>query len=215
MKIETLPGGFDKNFTYVVACERTGSGFVVDAAATTAEIAGAAERLGVSLELLVLTHSHADHVTYAEELLARRPQLRLAAFGREASRLTPAERYEELTDGQTRSVGELDLEFLHTPGHYPDSICVRVGEALFTGDTLFVGRTGRTIGARSDTRELYRSIRDKLGPLPDALTIYPGHDYGPSPTDTLGQQRQHNRFLRATDEDDFVRIMEAYERSRA
>jgi len=208
MKIETLAGGFDKNFTYVVACERSGKGFVVDASATTAEILEAAARLDTTLELLLLTHSHADHVTYAQDLLEQVDGMRLAAFGTEAGQLAPPDRFDELSDGQTCRLGELSFDIFHTPGHYPDSVCIRCGDALFSGDTLFIGRTGRTIGARSDARQLYQSIRDKLLPLDDGLTIYPGHDYGPTPTDTLGAQRECNAFLQATSEEDFLRIMD-------
>ncbi len=214
MKIETLSGGFDKNFTYVVACQRSGQGYVVDAAAPTSEILAAADRLGVTLELLILTHSHIDHITHAKDLVTQVGGLQLAAYGREAAQLAPADRFIELAEGRSYQVGELSFEALHTPGHYPDSICIHCGDVLFSGDTLFIGRTGRTVGDRSDTRELYRSIRDKLLPLPDELTIYPGHDYGPQPTDTLGSQRATNLFLQATDEEDFARMMAAYEASR-
>ncbi len=102
--------------------------------------------------------------------------------------------------------------FDHT--HTQDSTCFHVQDALFSGDTIFVGRTGRTIGAGSDTRQLYRSISGKLLTLSGNTTIYSGHDYGPVQKISMKENIEMSPLLQATDEDDFVRKMEEYERSR-
>ena len=74
-------------------------------------------------------------------------------------------------------IGNLKIKAIFTPGHYFDSICYLVENILFTGDTLFVGRTGRTISAGSDINNLYDSIYNKIFKLPGDTYIYPGHDY--------------------------------------
>ena len=116
--------------------------------------------------------------------------------------------------GDIVTVGQLSLEVLHTPGHYPDSVCYLLDEILFTGDTLFVGRTGRTVSSGSDTRQLYRSVYDKILDLPKNTIIYPGHDYGPKMTISIDENIAISPLLKAEDEDDFVQRMAEYEDER-
>ena len=116
--------------------------------------------------------------------------------------------------GDIVTVGQLSLEILHTPGHYSDSVCYLFDGILFTGDTLFVGRTGRTISAGSNTRELYRSVYDIILNLPGHTIIYPGHDYGPKMTVSIHENISISPLLRAEDEDDFVQRMADYEAER-
>ena len=117
--------------------------------------------------------------------------------------------------GDIVTVGQLSLEVYHTPGHYPDSVCYRLDDnILFTGDTLFVGRTGRTISKGSDTRTLYRSVYDIIMDFPDQTTIYPGHDYGPKMTISLKDNIAISPLLQAVDEEDFVQRMADYEATR-
>jgi glyoxylase-like metal-dependent hydrolase (beta-lactamase superfamily II) len=112
------------------------------------------------------------------------------------------------------SVGQLNLEIMHTPGHYPDSICYLLDDVLFTGDTLFVGRTGRTISDKSDTRALYKSIYHKVLNLPDKTIVYPGHDYGPRASISLKENISISPLLQAKNEEDFIKKMEEYELNR-
>ena len=85
---------------------------------------------------------------------------------------------------------------------------------LFTGDTLFVGRTGRTVDKRSDTRSLYRSVYETIMDLPGKTMIYPGHDYGPKMSVSIDENISISPLLQATDEDDFVQRMADYEATR-
>ncbi|GIW71361.1 MAG: hypothetical protein KatS3mg102_0903 [Planctomycetota bacterium] len=120
--------------------------------------------------------------------------------------------------GTARSSGQGGLLWraLHTPGHEPHHICLYLPEehALFTGDVLFIGRTGRTVAPGADTRQLYRSLRSRVLVLPDRTRLYPGHDYGPVRSRTLGEERAVNPWLQAEDEQAFVRVMQEYERRR-
>jgi glyoxylase-like metal-dependent hydrolase (beta-lactamase superfamily II) len=111
-------------------------------------------------------------------------------------------------------VGQLSLEVFHTPGHYPDSVCYLLNGILFTGDTLFVGRTGRTVSKGSDTRQLYQSVYNIIFDLPGHTIIYPGHDYGPKMTISIDENIVLSPLLQAEDEDDFVQRMADYEAER-
>ena len=119
-----------------------------------------------------------------------------------------------MKDGDIISVGQLSVEILHTPGHYPDSICYLLDEVLFTGDTLFVGRTGRTVGKASNVRKLYKSVYEKIFSLPSKTIIYPGHDYGPRTSISLEENIAISPLLNAKDEEDFIEKMKHYEKHR-
>jgi glyoxylase-like metal-dependent hydrolase (beta-lactamase superfamily II) len=100
-----------------------------------------------------------------------------------------------LKDGDVLDVGHLKIEVLHTPGHTPGSVCFLTEGHLFTGDTLFVGAAGRTdlTGASLDT--LIESIKEKLLSLPRETVVWPGHDYGDTPTSTIGREMQENIYI--------------------
>jgi glyoxylase-like metal-dependent hydrolase (beta-lactamase superfamily II) len=112
------------------------------------------------------------------------------------------------------SMGRLKFKIYYTPGHSFDSICIGLGKNLFTGDTLFVGRTGRTISATSDVGALYLSVYEKLLVLPGSTKIYPGHDYGLKPTITIDENIKISPLLRAKNKSDFINRMNQYEASR-
>jgi glyoxylase-like metal-dependent hydrolase (beta-lactamase superfamily II) len=110
-----------------------------------------------------------------------------------------------LNDGDQLELGALHFNVLHTPGHSPGGQCFLCENHLIAGDTLFIDGCGRCDLTGSDVEAMYHSIHGKLMALPDDTIIYPGHNYGPTPTDTLGNQKRTNRFLRATGKDDFIR----------
>ena len=94
-------------------------------------------------------------------------------------------------------VGSIALHFILTPGHSPDSMCIIVdNSAILTGDTLFIDDCGRCDLSGGSLTDMYRSLLYKIRSLPDTLTVYPGHDYGPKPFDSLGNQRASiNRLI--------------------
>jgi glyoxylase-like metal-dependent hydrolase (beta-lactamase superfamily II) len=96
-----------------------------------------------------------------------------------------------LNDNEKIHVGEISFEVIHTPGHTPGGICLYADGQLFTGDTLFVGDSGRTDLPGGDRPTLGASIR-RLMELPENTVVWPGHDYGPSPSSTLGWEKRHN-----------------------
>ncbi len=210
--VETLGNGFDKNLCYVFGCPKSGEGALIDAGIRADRVFAAFAERRLRPVALLITHAHGDHLSEAPEFL-RRTAARVHAFDPGVrGRLSGAD-VRLLADGDEIAIGEQRLVTLHTPGHSPDSVCFHAGGLLFTGDTLFVGRTGRTLGPGASTRELFYSVR-RLKQLPPETVIQPGHDYGSSPTSTLARELTENPFLQAETEDDFVRVMERYERDR-
>ena len=94
------------------------------------------------------------------------------------------------------------------------SICYQLNPVLFTGDTLFVGRTGRVVSDRSDINHLYDSIYKKILNLPHNTIIYPGHNYGPQPTISLKDNIKISPLLNAKNRNNFIDLMKEYEKSR-
>jgi len=213
MIIRSIEGGYDKNFTYLIGCEKSQQGAIIDAAVGAETILKAAREENLQIKYLVITHSHHDHYAWADALLKKLRNITLVTYG-ESIRDIGEAKHLSVQDGETLHLGSEQLKFLHTPGHCPDSICVVANGAVFTGDTLFIGRTGRTIGPKSDARDLYRSVKEKLLSLPEKTVVYPGHNYGEVPHRTLGEEKVNNKFLQAEDEEDFLRIMEEYEENR-
>jgi hydroxyacylglutathione hydrolase len=110
--------------------------------------------------------------------------------------------------GDILPVGKIPVEFLHTPGHTEGSTCFLVaGKRLVAGDTLFVGGCGRVDLPGSDPEEMYRSLTQRLSRLPDDVVLYPGHDYGVSPTSTLGEERRTNSSMKVPTLEQWLRMM--------
>jgi glyoxylase-like metal-dependent hydrolase (beta-lactamase superfamily II) len=196
-------------FAYVVGCEQTRQAILIDPAAEVKKIMAQVERDGLAVGLIVNTHPHPDHTAGnlaaaeacgapiavhrdAEPMLGKGLGAMMAMMTGGADSPAPDRLLE---DGETIQVGELGLEVLHTPGHSPGGICLHGSGAVFTGDVLFVGAVGRTDLEGGSATALKASIRERLLTLPDETIVYPGHDYGPSPTSTIGKERRTNSFV--------------------
>jgi hydroxyacylglutathione hydrolase len=193
--------GGDRNFGYLVADEVTGKAAVVDPSYSPRLIADFALERGFTVVYILSTHGHFDHTNGNAEMrrLTGRKPLHLGS--------TDPETGVVLTDGARLPLGELEIAILHTPGHTDDSICVYVGDALFTGDTLFVGKVGGTdfgLGAQTE----YDSLHGKLMTLPGETRVFPGHDYGVAPESTIARERETNPFLLQPDFESFVHLKE-------
>jgi glyoxylase-like metal-dependent hydrolase (beta-lactamase superfamily II) len=209
MLIEQIPVGEMAVFCYLVGCEETGQAAAIDPAGDTERILALLEEKGLQLKYIVTTHGHADHTCGNLALAARTGAKTVmhaldddfftSAVGRRLSEAfglrsaPPADI--RVTDGDRLALGALSLEFIHTPGHTPGGMCVRVGNNLFTGDTLFVGAVGRTDLPGGSLEELLRSIKEKLLPLPGETVIWPGHDYGDRPSSTLAEEMETNPYI--------------------
>ena len=145
------------------------------------------------------THDHFDHTNgndVIENLTGKRPLL----FGS-----TDPKTGITVEDGARFPLGDLAIAIIHTPGHTEDSMCVYVGDAVFTGDTLFVGKVGGTdLGPGAEAE--YHSLHQKLLALPDETRVFPGHDYGTAPESTIARERRTNPFLLQPDFEAFVHL---------
>jgi len=210
--IRSFKGGYDDNLTYLVSCMRTGNQFLVDASIQLNQIDSFINKRG--LIALFITHTHGDHIAYLDEYLDAFPNLVVMVY-KESEHKINSDYIKPVKQNDIVTVGQLTVEILYTPGHYNDSICYYIDGVLFTGDTLFVGRTGRTISKGSDIKKLYKSVYDTILDLPESTMIYPGHDYGPKMSITIKENISISPLLRAEDEDDFIKRMAQYEATRS
>ncbi|HNW29869.1 MAG TPA: MBL fold metallo-hydrolase [Spirochaetota bacterium] len=183
---QIIISGFDE-FCYIVGSETSGTGAVIDPGGKAEIIAEEAEKAGIRIEYIFHTHGHIDHTAGTGRL----KELTGARVVRH--RLEGGEgRVDILLDGEKNfTVGDIVFTIFHTPGHTPGGICLYAGGNLFTGDTLFVGDSGRTDLPGSDRSALGRSLRD-LMELPDDTVVWPGHDYGPTPNSTIAWEKRNN-----------------------
>ncbi len=192
--------------SYLVGCSTLGVCAVIDAQGEPDAYIDTLERRGLKVSAVIETHVHADHLSCAREL-ARQTGAPLF-LGRGADVAYP---HEWLDDGQVIDVGNRRIQALHTPGHTPEHLCLKVDDwFVLTGDTLFVGDVGRVdlthggdlqgLPVESRADQLYDSLQRLLA-LPDWTEIYPGHYAGSvcgrgmdgKPMSTIGRERLHNR----------------------
>lgn len=213
MTIRSLFDPDTSTYTYLVFDEVSRRAALIDPVIERVERDLALVRdLGLSLELVLDTHIHADHVTSAGELRERTGAKtgRAAAYGPGCADLA-------LRNGDRLSLGGTSIEVRETPGHTVGcvSFVVRDGERIegvMSGDALFVRGTGRTDFQGGSASTLFHSIREQLFTLPDETVVYPGHDYRGHHTTTIGEEKRLNpRIALGRSEEEFVRIMSALE----
>jgi glyoxylase-like metal-dependent hydrolase (beta-lactamase superfamily II) len=188
MIVRQIETGQMDNFSYLVGCEKRRKALVIDPGIPMEPILAAAEAEGLAIELIVNTHGHGDH-TVGNAALQAATGAKVAIHALEADRCPVVDL--RIEDGMDIRVGDLALRVIHTPGHTPGGVCLYGGGNLFTGDTLFVGDSGRTDLPGGHRPTLGASIR-RLMALPDDTVVWPGHDYGPSPSSTIGWEKRHN-----------------------
>ncbi|MCS7149313.1 MAG: MBL fold metallo-hydrolase [Caldimicrobium sp.] len=211
MKVETLIVGPLQVCCYIVYDEVTKEALVIDPGDEDLRILHKLEHLGLVPKFILGTHAHPDHILGAE-LLRKNLQIPFLLHEKDAEFFQMRENFQtfrlwgfpenpkpdgHLKEGDVLMIGNNHLRVIHTPGHSPGSICFYAERdgLLFTGDTLFVEGIGRADLPGGDFRVLLRSIRERLFTLPEETVIYPGHDYGPSPTSTIKHERLFNPFL--------------------
>jgi hydroxyacylglutathione hydrolase len=190
------------NFSYIIADVTTREAAVVDPSFNAGEITRILKAENLRLKYIVNTHGHSDHTVGNEELRA--------IFNAKtiAHRLSRVNADVEVDDGNTIHVGDVSIKVIYTPGHTTDSICLLVDrKKLLTGDTLFVGECGRTDLPGGNSRSMHDSLFNKLLKLDDNVEVYPGHDYGPKPYSTIGEEKQSNYTLQPRTLTEFIEFM--------
>ena len=182
MFVKQFRTGGDRNFGYLAADEETREALIVDPSFSPRMIADFATERRFTVRLVFITHDHYDHSNGNREIECL-TGVRPLGYG-DTDPVTGL----EVRDGARFALGSLEAMIIHTPGHTNDSVCVLIGDALFTGDTLFVGKVGGTDFGEGARRE-YDALHDKLMTLPDGTRVFPGHDYGLASESTIGDER--------------------------
>ena len=218
MIIEEITVTAFQQHTRILGCESTKQVICIDPGDEAERIVETLERRGLTLQAIALTHAHLDHVGAVAALKKLKPEAKInlhegdefmyqalpeqpawigipraqwQALGFAFEEPPPVDEY--WNDGQKYSVGKLEFEILHCPGHTPGHVVLYepAERKVFVGDVLFAGSIGRTDLPGGSTQQLLSSIKTKLMTLPDDVVVYSGH----GPTTTIGEERLTNPFL--------------------
>ena len=208
-----------RNFAYLIGDRQTGDCVVVDPAYAAGELVDALEADGLHLSGVLVTHHHPDHVggsMMGFELkglaeLLERVSVPVHVNSQEAqfvSRITgiPMSDLTSHQHGDKVSVGAIDIELLHTPGHTPGSQCFLLDGRLVAGDTLFLEGCGRTDFPGGDSDEIFRSLQ-KIAQLPGDPTVFPGHWYSLEPSASLSEVKRSNYVYRVANLEQWRTLM--------
>ncbi|MFH1862806.1 MAG: MBL fold metallo-hydrolase [bacterium] len=191
--------------TYIVGCLKTQQGAIIDPAAEGDQLLERCRELNLTLQYIINTHGHADHIA-ENSFIKQKTNAPIAIHAKDAPMLTDARRNLSaffgmpltsppadvlIVEGEPFSIGEINFEILHTPGHSPGSICLIHDPIALVGDVLFFDSIGRTDFPEGSFELLVDNIRTKLLPLGDHFQAFPGH----GPDTTLGRERRENPFL--------------------
>ena len=197
MNIKTMQVGPLGTNCYLLEDEHTRAAAVIDPGGDGARIEAQLLADGAELKRILLTHAHFDHTGGVAELHAAHPDVPVFLHPADAARLgsqvfppigAPTVPY---GDGDVVKLGDLDIQVLHTPGHTPGGVCLLVGDALFTGDTLFQGSMGRTDFEGGSYEDIMASLA-RLAKLPGDFHVLPGH----MDASTLERERKTNYYIR-------------------
>ncbi|ACY16608.1 hydroxyacylglutathione hydrolase family protein [Haliangium ochraceum] len=197
LEIVQMEVGLLQNFCEVIGCPATGEAAFVDPAFEVDRLLAAAEQRGWKVTSILLTHTHDDHIAGLDEAVAATGAV-VRCHPVEVERVrAQAAKVEAVSDGERVAIGRGVVQALYTPGHTPGCVCWYLPEpgAVITGDVLFVGSCGGVSYPGSDPAAMVDSLQRRLGDLPEETKLYPGHDYGETPTSTLAWERLHNPAL--------------------
>jgi hydroxyacylglutathione hydrolase len=194
------------NFSYLVADEESGEAAVIDPSWDLDKVFQTLKKKDWLAKYIINTHTHFDHVIGNQQMAeltgAKIVQHKNSQLDKDIT----------VSDGDMIEIGGIRLRVLHTPGHSKDSICLLYDDQfILTGDTLFVGNCGRVDLPGSDAREMYYSLFNRLAKLDENLIVYPGHNYGPTSTSTIGHEKKTNYVLKPRSKQEFLELMVAGE----
>ncbi len=209
--IEQIEIGPMQNFTYIIGSRETREVAIVDPAWDIDSLMKHLEERDYTLKAALATHYHPDHIGgsmggHSVEGVAQLMEVNPVKVYAHKSEADGIKKVTEISDndivkvesGDTLSLGNIDVEFLHTPGHTPGSQCFRIKNTLVSGDTLFINGCGRVDLPGSNSEDMFHSMR-KLAGLPDDTLLLPGHNYGHVPNATLGETKGMNVYMNVDD----------------
>lgn len=192
------------NFIYFLGDRGKKEIAVIDPAWDVEFLRQEALRQKLTITMILLTHGHPDHVNGLAQLLSTH-DVPVYVSAHELPILKPRHKNVRNTEHNTKiKIGDLEATCLHTPGHSPGSQCFLAENHLISGDTVFIDGCGRCDLPGSDVKQMYHSLYTKIMKLPDDTLIYPGHNYGPTPFDTLAHQKKTNPYLTCHSQEEFL-----------
>ncbi len=209
MIIKQVVTGLLEVFCYILGCEETREAVIIDPGGDEEQLLDLVNGMNLTVKYIINTHNHPDHVcgnarikqaTGAQVVMHEddhkffnktEPSAWSGQFG--FPRPPPPDRL--VRDNDIIHFGRHELTVIHTPGHSPGSICLLGEGNLFTGDSLFVGAAGRVDIPGGDFNTQMNSLAEKIVPLPEETIVWPGHDYGDTPTSSIGREKRENPYL--------------------
>ena len=191
---------------YIIKNEENNEAVIIDPGDDSDRIMATVKQAGIQkVPAILITHGHGDHISALDEVKAATgakvymskedaPMLKvwnssLSYSTRRDKKFDPPDAF--LTDGETLTVAGMDFTIAATPGHTPGGVCIKLGDLVFCGDTIFLESIGRTDLPGGSYDALLKGIKTKLLPLPDETKLLPGH----GPATTVGWERRRNPFL--------------------
>ena len=208
------------NYVYIFGDAATHKAAVVDPAWDIDAICDFVEKEGYDIDKILITHYHQDHlgghmmgqsIEGSADML-KRVKAKVYVNKHEAEGVKKVAGLSDsdlvkVDAGDVFKVGDIDVKFLHTPGHTPGSQCFLVAGNLIAGDTLFINSCGRVDLPGSDPEAMYHSLNQTLKNLDDSTVVYPGHAYSNESSSTIGKQKRTNMYMRFDTLDDFLDAM--------
>ena len=201
MNVYQIPVGQMQNYTYILQDEDTDTAVIIDPSWDLDQLESIIQKNNLNVIYIINTHHHFDH-TIGNEGIIKHTNAKIVQH--KASEL-----YHDISvdGGDTITFGNSNLDVIHTPGHSVDSICLVGDNKIFVGDTIFVGSCGRVDLPGGSANQLYHSIFDTIYRLDDSLVVYPGHNYGSTPTSTIQHEKETNPVMQKRTEQEFVQMM--------
>ena len=195
LKLHTLTLGLYQTNTYIIHDEHSKTCCVIDPGYQANTILDKIAELGLTVEAILLTHGHFDHVGAVKDIVAE-TDCRVYLCSEELSMprfITSGSLYHTHTYGEADvlALAGLTIHIKHTPGHTPGSVCLLVEDTMFSGDTLFAGSCGRTDLPGGDWNTIQASLK-RLASIEADLQVFPGH----GESTTLAQEKQYNPYMR-------------------
>ena len=209
-EIVQIEVGLLQNFCEILFCPDTREAAIVDPAWEVDRLLKECAARGLRVTTALITHTHNDHIEGVGELCAKTGAA-VVVSPREAAHVRRAAKdvhsCVEAVDARDVAIGRRGVRVLDTPGHTVGGTCYLMDGAIVTGDLLFVGGCGRTDFQGGDTAAMWRSLQ-RVAALPEETRVYPGHDYGATPTSTIGHERETNPYLRCRSFEEFRALRE-------